>query len=107
MPPSWPSPLEPTDDPGRRDIFNRRRLYARARSGEISTLVVREYTPDPRVGEPDGAVSQIVLYLLDGEPVALVHQYLRPDGTLGASGLPDPKVVVDENGRTLRQQSAR
>jgi hypothetical protein len=26
----------------------------------------------------------------------MVHQYLRPDGTLGASGLPDPKLVVHE-----------
>lgn len=26
-----------------------------------------------------------------GEFVALAHRYLRPDGTLGASGLPDPK----------------
>ena len=84
-------------------MFNRRDLYARAQGGDVSTVVAQEYTPDPRVGEPDGAVSQLVLYVLDGEPVALVHQYLRPDGTLGASGLPDPKVVVDESGRTLCQ----
>lgn len=26
--------------------------------------------------------------------VAVVHRYLRPDGTLGASGKPDPKRVL-------------
>jgi hypothetical protein len=30
-------------------------------------------------------------YSQDGEVLALVHQYLRPDGTIGASGKPDPK----------------
>jgi hypothetical protein len=29
-----------------------------------------------------------------GRRVALVHQYRMRDGTLGASGKPDPKVVV-------------
>jgi len=27
--------------------------------------------------------------------VALVHQYLRRDGSLGASGKPDPKMLFD------------
>ncbi len=40
----------------------------------------------------------MVLYSLpDSTPVALVHQYVRPDGTLGGSGLPDPKVLVVGN----------
>ena len=34
----------------------------------------------------------MVRYLdADGNVVAMVHQYLLPDGTLGASGNPDPK----------------
>lgn len=32
----------------------------------------------------------------DGNQIALVHQYLRRDGTLGASGLPDPKWLLHE-----------
>jgi hypothetical protein len=45
----------------------------------------------------------VVLYVTPhGQPVALLHQYKRPDGTLGGSGLPDPKVVVTEDGRVLR-----
>jgi hypothetical protein len=29
--------------------------------------------------------------------VAVAHQYLRPDGTLGASGRPDPKAIFSED----------
>jgi hypothetical protein len=29
----------------------------------------------------------------DGRMVAEVHRYLRPDGTIGASGVPDPKRI--------------
>lgn len=35
----------------------------------------------------------------DGNEVARVHQYLRTDGTIGASGKPDPKRLLE--GRTL------
>jgi hypothetical protein len=31
----------------------------------------------------------------DGQRVAVVHQYLRTDGTLGASGRPDPKRLLE------------
>lgn len=34
--------------------------------------------------------------LPDGSRVALVHQYLRPDGTVGASGQPDPKWLLED-----------
>lgn len=30
----------------------------------------------------------------NGQEVARVHQYLQPDGTLGASGKPDPKRLL-------------
>jgi hypothetical protein len=48
--------------------------------------------------EPTGTRSQMLLhYDVDGKPIALTHRYLRPDGTLGASGQPDPKVIVIDN----------
>lgn len=31
-----------------------------------------------------------------GNRVALVHRYLRPDGTLGASGKEDPKALMHD-----------
>ena len=30
-------------------------------------------------------------FTLEGQPVALVHQYRRKEGSLGVSGRPDPK----------------
>lgn len=32
-------------------------------------------------------------FAVDGRMMALVHQYLRPDGSIGGSGRPDPKRV--------------
>lgn len=46
--------------------------------------------------EPPGTRSQIVAYYDGNERVALVHQYLRPDEMIGASGLPDPKELREE-----------
>ncbi len=31
----------------------------------------------------------------EGQRVFTVHQYLRPDGSIGGSGLPDPKFLVE------------
>ena len=51
-------------------------------------------------GEPPGTRSQVIRYVdpVDGQWLVLVHQYLRPDGTLGASGQADPKWlrIVDQ-----------
>ena len=38
----------------------------------------------------------MIAYYDDGQRLALVHQYLRPAGTLGATGLPDPKELLVE-----------
>jgi hypothetical protein len=43
----------------------------------------------------------MLVYRIDGEPVAIVHQYLLPDGRLGASGRPDPKQVIVPGNGTL------
>jgi hypothetical protein len=46
--------------------------------------------------QPVGTRSQSIPYLLNGAKIAICHQYLLPDGTLGASGLPDPKLIEYE-----------
>jgi hypothetical protein len=77
-----------------RQIFNERRLYEDALSGRLITRLKRSSHPaDPTpAGQPICTWSQIVYYYdQQGKPLAIVHQFLRPDGTLGASGLPDPK----------------
>jgi hypothetical protein len=68
---------------------------------EVLETVKSEGTPNPKHGEPAGSLSQIVAYSpveggKIGRPIALAHRYLRPDGTLGASGLPDPKWIFDD-----------
>ena len=30
----------------------------------------------------------------EGQELALIHQYLLPDGTIGGSGRPDPKRMI-------------
>lgn len=76
-----------------RQIFNDSQFYEKSLSGEISSKLKRNSHPDPTPkGEPYCTHSQIVYYYEhSGKPLAIVHQYLRPDGTLGASGRPDPK----------------
>jgi len=75
-----------------RDLFNEGKYYERALSGDLTVRLARDNTPDPPPkGQPVGTQSQILYYYEAGEPVAVVHQYLRPDGTLGGSGRPDPK----------------
>jgi hypothetical protein len=68
---------------------------------ELLETIQNEGTPNPKYGEPAGSLSQIVAYCpvergKIGKPIALAHRYLRPDGSIGASGLPDPKWVLDQ-----------
>jgi len=64
---------------------------------ELYAVVSKDGLAPSDVGQPPGTRSQIVRYFRrsDDLMVAIVHQYLRPDGTLGASGLPDPKWLRD------------
>jgi hypothetical protein len=49
-------------------------------------------------GQVPGTLSQIVrCYDADNALVLVVHQFLRPDGTIGASGKPDPKRILRQN----------
>lgn len=85
-----------------RDVFNTEGYYARVKSGELIavTLAPDRHPAAPPSGEPHCTRSQMVEYWTrDRQMVALVHQYLRPDGSLGASGLPDPKAIVHQGVR--------
>ena len=43
----------------------------------------------------DGTHSEIIYYFdAANRKIAVVHQYVLPDGTLGASGRPDPKELL-------------
>jgi hypothetical protein len=77
-------------------MFNEGRYYERVQAGEIIERVAVDFHPSQTLAnEPWCTRSQLVEYidLAEGRKVARVHQYLRTDGTLGASGLPDPKAI--------------
>src|SRR5208337_1644625 len=80
-----------------RTLFNDNYLE-RIKSGEIQEVVMRGAGRHPSLyaaQEPHCTESQQVSYIdpTTGQEVARAHRYLRPDGMLGASGLPDPKRV--------------
>lgn len=78
-------------------MFNEGGFLERVESGELTAIVKAERVPSEIDDEtiPAGSVSQEVRYYnQDNEEVARVHQYVKPDGTLGGSGLPDPKRLL-------------
>jgi hypothetical protein len=81
-----------------RELFNARDFPTLIRAGIVADRPKDEYPTPPSRGEPPGTLSQTRLYVhVSIGRVAIVFQYRRPDGTLGASGLPDPKMLVDGN----------
>jgi len=75
-------------------IFNDARYYERVLANELLASVESSRPAPERAGQDPGTLSQMVWYFDGLERVALVHQYLRPDGSLGASGRPDPKRLL-------------
>ena len=75
-----------------RQMFNARVL---PRVGDdVMEIVTRSAPASPRSGQPRGTVSEEVSYYTGTEQLARAHRFLTPDGEVGGSGLPDPKVVV-------------
>jgi len=76
-----------------RQKFNKSQLAEKAENNQLKTYIKRNSHIDPPIpNEPPCTHSQIVYYYdPDGLPLAIVHQYRRPDGTIGGSGKPDPK----------------
>jgi len=81
-----------------RDQFNAMALVDRAEAGELLIVLERAGPAHPKANQPPGTISRTMWYVevVDGQlvKVALVHEYIRPDGTRGGSGLPDPKRLV-------------
>ncbi|GAC1406778.1 MAG: hypothetical protein NVSMB52_20290 [Chloroflexota bacterium] len=80
-----------------RQRFNEGGYVERLERGILTAHEVANNHPSaPLAQEPFCTASQLIEYrTAAGTPVAIVHQYLRPDGTLGLSGLPDPKMILD------------
>lgn len=79
-----------------RELFNELDLAGRALRGELIEEIIAERHPSrPKAAEPYCTRTQIINYWTSNrQMVARVHRYLRPDGTIGASGMPDPKMLV-------------
>jgi hypothetical protein len=71
----------------------------RLQAGDLALVVAEDRHPSASLAhEPYCTRSQIVgLVTSRGKQVVLAHRYLRPDGTIGASGLLDPKIIVDRD----------
>ena len=91
----WPTNVEWVEPEVVRNQFNTSGLAGQVERGElIEGLWKDQHLSQPR-NEPFCTKSQMLIYwTAEREPIALVHQYLRPDGSLGASGQPDPKRIV-------------
>src|SRR3989338_9151424 len=77
-----------------RQKFNQSQYPAWIKNRTLVPTIVRDApVKDPkRRREPLGTRSQFIRYVdRSGQWLVEVHQYLRPDATLGASGNPDPK----------------
>ena len=90
-------PIRRVDARELRRLFNEGRYWERAIAGEFSQVVLDDRHPSlPAANEPFCTHSQIVSYRDDNnKEVARVHQYLRQDGSLGASRRPDPKKLKE------------
>ena len=81
-----------------RQRFNTGNYWQRVLTGELRAETRRDGHPSPDIsGEPFCTRSQIVAYFdAAGLRIAVVHQYLRPNGTIGGSGQPDPKMLIED-----------
>jgi hypothetical protein len=61
---------------------------------DVVSQVVASGEASPHSNQPPGTLSQTVMYYGPEGIIAEAHQFLLKDGTIGASGLPDPKMVL-------------
>ena len=87
--------IEPTE---MQKMFNEGGYWEKAKSGEFTMVTLEHRHPAlTAANEPHCTYSQMISYRdASGNEAARVHQYLRPDGTVGASGKPDPKRLYSD-----------
>lgn len=80
-------------------MFNEGDYAGRLLRGELTVTLKEDNPAPPRAFLPAGTRSQIVIYkdVHTRKVVAIVHQYMRPDNTLGTSGKQDPKMINVDN----------
>ena len=84
-------------EPEMRQLFNNGRYIERVLQGELTIVTTDDRPAPPSAGQVPGTKSQMLSYRdRDNNEVARAHQYLKPDGTIGGSGRPDPKRLLHE-----------
>jgi hypothetical protein len=79
-----------------RQLFEKQGFPERIKKGQVSERIVASAPPAAKsTFLPEGTLSQRVAYIDGrGQQCAIVHRFKKPDGTLGGSGMPDPKEVM-------------
>jgi hypothetical protein len=76
--------------------FNDGGYWQKVTRGELSAHVLEETISKLLTQEPGPIRSQMVSYRdKNNQEIARVHQFLRPDGSIAASGMPDPKRLME------------
>ena len=104
-----PSPVVRVTETELRRRFNDGHYAERADRGELRIVILDPRNRPAPVGahQAPGTVSQMISYRdSDDTELARAHQYVRPDGTIGGSGRPDPKILF-ENGILYLQARTR
>lgn len=100
-PHGWPQPIVAAEAGDLRQEFNAAGYFGpNGVRADVQISIIREGAPLPDRGFPDGTRSQILFYAINGEPVAIVHQYVL-FGVIQGSGQPDPKRVIVRGDGTL------
>lgn len=88
--------MKRVDETTLRKLFNEGKYWEQVQNGTLrAQLVANNHPSSPRAKEPVCTRSQYIIYInAKGQKVAGVHQYLRPNGKIGASGRPDPKELM-------------
>jgi hypothetical protein len=82
--------------------FNQGGYWDKAKSGELTVHSLESNISTLLTQESVQIISESLSYRdHQGNEIARVHQFRRPDGTLAASGKPDPKRLL-ENGILYR-----
>ena len=83
-----------------REIYNAADFEGRDARGELMTDIISSAPPAPGSNEPPGTLSQRLRYSTpEGRAFAVVHRYLRPDGTIGGRGRSDPEILFTPSER--------
>jgi hypothetical protein len=76
-------------------LFNGGRYAELVEQGILHEVLIREGNPSLSSNQAHGTRSQVIAYKDDkGKQIAIIHRYLRADGSLGGSGRPDPKKLL-------------